>query len=165
MVTYSDFVEVIPGLYIGSHPEPEDPFDFGADVVVTLATDTSARATPPHGLLIHWSIKDGPIPPPEELDALVTIVHARLLTGAAVFVHCQAGMNRSALFVARVLMAHGMTAREAIDKVRERRHGSLGEEYAAWLLATPFPAPTRVNESSFSEPVGASTHGDRGSAR
>ena len=33
-MTFSDFAEVVPGLYIGSHPEPEDPFELGATVVV-----------------------------------------------------------------------------------------------------------------------------------
>lgn len=56
---------------------------------------------------------------------------------AAVYVHCQAGMNRSALVVARVLMARGMSGRAAVDLVRERRKGSLSDEYADWLLANP----------------------------
>ena len=60
--------------------------------------------------------------------------------GATVYVHCQAGMNRSALVVARILMVRGMNAREAIDLVRERRRGSLGDEYEAWLLSNPIEA-------------------------
>jgi protein-tyrosine phosphatase len=43
-------------------------------------------------------------------------------------------MNRSALVVARVLMEGGMSAQEAIDHVRDRRKGSLSDEYAEWLL-------------------------------
>jgi protein-tyrosine phosphatase len=42
-------------------------------------------------------------------------------------------MNRSALVVGRVLMAQGMTADEAIALVRDRRKGSLSDEYAEWL--------------------------------
>jgi protein-tyrosine phosphatase len=42
-------------------------------------------------------------------------------------------MNRSILVVARVLMAQGMTADEAIALVRDRRKGSLSDEYAEWL--------------------------------
>lgn len=91
--------------------------------------------------MIHWPIKDGPIPPPEILDSLASFVDTTLRVGAAVYVHCQAGMNRSALVVARVLMARGMSARDAIDLVRERRKGSLSDEYAEWLLANPIGGP------------------------
>lgn len=50
-----------------------------------------------------------------------------------VYVHCQAGMNRSGLVTARVLMEQGMSADEAIDTVPDRRRGSLSDEYADWL--------------------------------
>lgn len=136
-MTFSDYVEVVPGLYIGSHPEPEDPFELGATVVVTLTTGTTARAVPRNGVLIHWPIKDGPIPPPEILDGVASFVDTILRTSAAVYVHCQAGMNRSALVVARVLMARGMSAKDAIELVRERRKGSLSDEYAEWLRSDP----------------------------
>ena len=136
-MTFSDFNEVVPGLYIGSHPEPEDPFDFGATVVVSLTSGTSARSVPRHGVLIHWPIKDGPIPPPEILDAVAAFVDTCVRFGSAVYVHCQAGMNRSALVVARTLMRQGMSGQEAVDLVRERRKGALGDEYAEWLLSNP----------------------------
>lgn len=38
-----------------------------------------------------------------------------------VLIHCQAGLNRSSLIAARVLMLSGMTADEAITKLRENR--------------------------------------------
>ena len=72
--TFSDYVEVDEGLFVGSHPESEDPFELGANVVVCLASGTSVEAVP--------------------------------------------------------LMERGMTAREAIDRIRERRKGSLSDEYA-----------------------------------
>ena len=37
-MTFSDYAEVAPGLFVGAHPEPEDPFDLGANVVVCLAS-------------------------------------------------------------------------------------------------------------------------------
>ena len=141
IVTFSDYAEVVPGLYIGSHPEPEDPFELGATVVVTLTSGTTARAVPRHGVLIHWPIKDGPIPPLEVLEGVVSLIVTTMNAGAVVYVHCQAGLNRSALVVARVLMASGMTAQQAIDRVRERRSGALGDEYADWLLSNPPGAP------------------------
>ncbi len=123
----------MPGLFVGSHPEPEDPFELGADVVVCLASGTSVGSVPRNSVLVHWPIKDGPVPRAEVLRSLARLIRTCLDEGAVVYVHCQAGMNRSALVVARVLMAQGKTAEEAIERIRERRKGSLSDEYADWL--------------------------------
>jgi protein-tyrosine phosphatase len=132
-LTFSDYAEVTPGLFVGAHPEPEDPFDLGANVVVCLASGTSVGEVPRNGLLIHWPIKDGPVPDPETLRGIADLIVRCLGSGASVYLHCQAGMNRSVLVGALVLMHQGMTAEEAIERVRERRHGSLSDEYADWL--------------------------------
>jgi hypothetical protein len=58
--TYDDAVEIDDGLWVGSHPEPEDPFELGADVVITLTLEPAATSAPPGKLLIHWPIRDGP---------------------------------------------------------------------------------------------------------
>jgi protein-tyrosine phosphatase len=142
-MSYSDYAEVAPGLILGAHPEPEDPFELGADVVVCLAAGTSARAVPRNGVLVHWPIKDGPVPDADTLRGVARLIDGCVRSGQVVFVHCQAGMNRSALVVARALMEQGMGAREAIDRVRDRRHGSLSYEYADWLLSED-SANTRV---------------------
>jgi protein-tyrosine phosphatase len=159
-MTFTDFVDVIPGLYIGSHPEPDDPFELGANVVVSLTSDTTARSVPRNGLLIHWPIKDGPIPPVETLDAIASFIVTRLEVGSVVYVHCRAGMNRSALVVARVLMERGVSAREAIDLVRARRQGSLSDEYADWLLAHPIEASPDAERLFVSDQLGSSTYPD-----
>jgi protein-tyrosine phosphatase len=132
-LAFTDFVKLVPGPYVGAHPEPEDPFELGANVVVCLASGTSVKSVPRDGVLVHWPIKDGPVPRPEVLRSLTGLIDTCLKQGAVVYVHCQAGMNRSALVVGRVLMAQGMTADEAIALVRDRRKGSLSDEYAEWL--------------------------------
>jgi len=131
--SFSDFAEVAPGLFIGAHPEPEDPFDMGATVVVCLASGTSVRSVPRDGVLVHWPIKDGPVPEPETLRGIASLVAVCLRSGAVVYIHCQAGVNRSALVAARILMEQGMTAEQAIETVREQRRGSVSDEYADWL--------------------------------
>ena len=141
-MTFRDYAEVAPGLFIGSNPDPEDPFELGVRVVIAISDSTPARSVPRHGLLVHWPIKDGPIPPTEILDALARFVAIAVDSIGMVFVHCQAGLNRSALVTARVLMQRGMTAQEAIDRVRAKRSGALGDEYAAWLLAHPMHPET-----------------------
>jgi protein-tyrosine phosphatase len=54
------------------------------------------------------------------VDVWARWVNARRRTGA-VLVHCQAGLNRSSLVTARALMLEGMTARQAIGLIREKR--------------------------------------------
>jgi protein-tyrosine phosphatase len=132
---FSDFAELAPGLFVGAHPEPEDPFELGATVVVCLASGTSVRSVPRDGVLVHWPIPDGPVPDSDTLRGVASLVAACLRSEAVVYVHCQAGMNRSALVAARVLMEQGMSAQAAIETVREQRKGSLSDEYAAWLRA------------------------------
>jgi protein-tyrosine phosphatase len=134
-LAFTDFAKVVPGLYVGAHPEPEDPFELGASVVVCLASGTSVKSVPREGMLVHWPIKDGPVPQPQVLRSIAQLIDTCLRQGAVVYVHCQAGMNRSALVVARALMAQGMTADEAISLVRDRRKDSLSDEYAEWLVS------------------------------
>ncbi|WP_062516811.1 protein-tyrosine phosphatase family protein [Demequina gelatinilytica] len=47
--------------------------------------------------------------------------HERWTAGDRVLVRCQAGLNRSGLVMAMVLMLDGWTAEEAIRRIRERR--------------------------------------------
>lgn len=51
-------------------------------------------------------------------------------------VHCQAGLNRSSLVVVTALTLSGMTAREAIDLIREKRSPAClcNEAFERWLL-------------------------------
>jgi protein-tyrosine phosphatase len=143
-MTFRDYVELAPGLFVGGHPEPEDPFELGATVVVCLTDHSSVRQVPPGKLFVHWPIKDGPVPPEEPLRNLARLVDSCLGSGAVVYLHCRAGMNRSVLVAARVLMERGMSAEEAIAHVRDRRHGSLSDEYADWLRAEGVHHPRRA---------------------
>ncbi len=50
--SFSDYAEIAFGLYVGAHPEPEDPFELGATVVVCLAPETSVRSV---RATVFWS--------------------------------------------------------------------------------------------------------------
>jgi protein tyrosine phosphatase len=56
----------------------------------------------------------------EQVEVLAALVNQFRLQGP-VLVHCQAGLNRSSLIVARSLMLQGMSADEAISKLRTSR--------------------------------------------
>lgn len=71
---------------------------------------------------ITVTLYDGYDVDPTQIDSLVKIVTDWIDGDFEVLVHCQAGLNRSSLVVARVLMDYyGMTADEAIDFIREKR--------------------------------------------
>lgn len=54
------------------------------------------------------------------VDHIAALINEAKKTGP-VLVHCQAGLNRSSLLVARSLMLEGKTADEAINLLREKR--------------------------------------------
>lgn len=73
-----------------------------------------------------------------EVDELASLVNELLTTGDDVLVHCQAGLNRSSLIVARSLMIRDenpLTADEAIALIRERRSPAClcNPSFETWL--------------------------------
>jgi Polymorphic toxin system, DSP-PTPase phosphatase len=139
-----DHAEVIPGLYVGAFPSAS-PFDWGADVVVSLASAHACQSVPRNKLLIHLPIIEGEAPP-DEVRRLARLIASLLDDGLCVFVHCVAGRDRSPMLCARVLIEQGLEPRDAIQHVRAARVGSLGEgsggasatsriTYASWLLS------------------------------
>ena len=57
--------------------------------------------------------------------------------GLKTLIRCQAGMNRSGLITALVLVKHGMDVDEAISLIREKRHhlALYNASYTDWLRA------------------------------
>jgi protein-tyrosine phosphatase len=116
-----DADRIIPGLYLGSSPLVYDCSRF--DVVVLAARELQQ---PPYGScrVIHAPFNDTRQPSREEvLTALQAArkVRAELQHGQRVLVSCAAGINRSALIVALVLMMEGASASQAIRLVRNKR--------------------------------------------
>ena len=80
----------------------------------------------------------------EQVEAIARWVNACRETGP-VLVHCQAGLNRSSLVVARALMLAGKSAEDAISTLREKRSPAClcnhaFEEYLR-ALTTEQPMP------------------------
>jgi hypothetical protein len=87
-------------------------------------------------MLVHWPIKDGPVPEVEKLRGLARLIAGCLTGGAVVHVHCQAGMNRYALVVARNLDgARHDRSRGPSTPCPRTSEGSLSDEYGEWLLS------------------------------
>lgn len=75
------------------------------------------------------------VPNREVLDGIVDQIVASLNEGPTL-VHCQAGLNRSGLLSALVLMRLGRSAKDAIALLRERRHEVVlcNQTFENWLL-------------------------------
>lgn len=59
------------------------------------------------------------------------------VNGDRVLVRCQAGLNRSGLVIALIMIKSGLDAANVIDLLRSRRseYALCNEEYVAWLLS------------------------------
>jgi len=61
----------------------------------------------------------------EVFDAVVRNALGRIAEGVTVAVHCKAGKGRTGLFAACLLVRHGYTAEQAIERVHAAREGTL----------------------------------------
>lgn len=91
------------------------------DLVVTLYAD--AQPAPWGVEEIRFGFPDGRLTESaiERVLRIALTAHNRWIAGERVLIRCQAGVNRSGLVTALVLMLQGMSADEAIALLRERR--------------------------------------------
>ena len=106
---------------------------------------------------VHWPIPDGKIHGPVANRLL--LLAAALARRVGVAVHCRAGRNRSGLLVALIVRERlGLTGRDAMELVRERRPRALAnEDFAAWLDRLPAPMALAAHPSVETEATPAQT--------
>jgi len=71
----------------------------------------------------------------DRLKQAVEFGYNRLMAGDRVLVRCQAGLNRSGLVTALILMSTGLDAETAIEQIRKNRAeiALFNEDYVRWL--------------------------------
>ena len=125
-----DASEIIPGLWQGAFPLPEEPLAIPVDVVVSCTSEFE----PPHdffagGLIQAYRPMDDAKQTPEQIEyarQLADIVIYQVNAGRRVLVHCAAGLNRSGFVVALALKSLlGISGEAAILHVQSRRGGAL----------------------------------------
>ena len=145
------YSEVAPNLFMGGtddlatidQPQKLNHFEVNNefDCVVTLY----AWAAP-----ANWGVEERRFGFPDAsiIDEYIpTIVelaqwaHSKWSAGKRVNIRCQAGLNRSGLVTALILMISGLSADQAIDTLRAKRssYALCNGEYEHWLLTEAGP--------------------------
>ena len=139
--------EILPGLFQGG-TEDEDVVQVAAyghrfahetpyDVIVTLYA--SAQPAPWGVEELRFGFMDSALEGPdiERVVRAARFAYQRWTAGDTVLIRCQAGMNRSGLVTALVLVMAGLSPAQAVTLIRERRSsGALfNEHFVQWLLA------------------------------
>lgn len=77
--------------------------------------------------------------PIDDFKRIVTMAHSDWKRGERVLIRCQAGLNRSGIITALVLIREGYSAREALDLMRTARHPLVlfNDHFEQWLLKQP----------------------------
>jgi hypothetical protein len=112
----------------------------GLSAVIDLecGLDSGIPANPDKVIYVYFPFADEGVPTLHKLQAVARL-GADLVRGRErVLVHCQMGLNRSALVAGLVLVHNGMSGSEAVTRLQERRPGALyNEVFAAFLAEQP----------------------------
>ena len=99
------------------------------DVIIDLdgGLDTCIPTVPERCLYVYFPIYDDDeqIPPLSKLRAIARMAATLIQEGHVVLSHCGMGYNRSAFVAGLILVEIGMSGRQAVARLRERRPGAL----------------------------------------
>jgi atypical dual specificity phosphatase len=99
----------------------------GIELVLSLTEDPLRRdwVADASLLALHVPVNDMEAPTLEQIETCVSAIRRAHERQMGVAVHCAAGLGRTGVILACSFVAGGMTAQEAIDRVRHLRPGSI----------------------------------------
>jgi atypical dual specificity phosphatase len=102
----------------------------GIDVLLSLTEDRPRRDwVDDAGLLLyHVPMEDMEPPTPAQLDRCISAIQGAHKHNMGVAVHCGAGLGRTGVVLACYFVTKGLTAQNAIARVRRLRAGSVETE-------------------------------------
>jgi atypical dual specificity phosphatase len=128
-----------------AYPRAEAALADLADQGIVLLINLHKRAHDPdlltrYGLAeLHLPVRDFTAPRPEQLEHGVAAIERAIASGERVAVHCGGGLDRTGTLLACYLVRRGLSAAEAIARVRAARPGSVetrGQERAVEAYAS-----------------------------
>jgi atypical dual specificity phosphatase len=102
----------------------------GIELLIALAEDAPARHWINEAglMLAHHPVQDFTAPPQEELDKIVAAIQRAHENKFGVGVSCGAGLGRTGTVLACYFVTSGLSAQNAIARVRRLRPGSIEVE-------------------------------------
>jgi atypical dual specificity phosphatase len=99
----------------------------GVEVLVSLTEEPLPRHwVNEAGLMaVNVPVPDMEAPTDRQLDLLLDTIRKANSSGMGVAIHCAAGLGRTGTVLAAYFVAKGLSSREAVDKVRNLRPGSV----------------------------------------
>jgi atypical dual specificity phosphatase len=113
------------------HPYSSDDIAWlraqGIEILISLTeTPPPRKWLNDAGLMhVHLPVADMTAPDEEQFTQLLGVFERAARSGLGVAVHCAAGRGRTGVVLAAELIRQGMTAHEAMRKVRTLRPGSI----------------------------------------
>jgi atypical dual specificity phosphatase len=109
----------------------------GVEVLLSLTEDPPRRdwVNDAGLMVVHVPVVDMEAPTPEQLDRAISAIARAHETQMGVAVHCGAGLGRTGVVLACYFITKGMTASNAIARVRRLRPGSIETDEQADAVA------------------------------
>lgn len=119
--------------HLAALARPSDAGDFawlrkqGIELLISLTEDRPRRDWVDDAgmLVLHVPVEDMEAPTQDQLDRCVSAIERANGHGMGVAVHCGAGLGRTGVVLAAYFVAKGISAQNAIARVRRLRPGSI----------------------------------------
>jgi protein-tyrosine phosphatase len=109
-------------------------------VVIDLEQDVDQGipAHPDRVIYVYFPIRDEGLPSLSRLHTVARLGSDLLRQGERVLVHCEMGLNRSALLAGLILVHGGASGEDALQRLQDRRPGALfNERFCEYLRRQP----------------------------
>ena len=101
----------------------------GIKSIITMTEDPLPASWVQNVKYLHVPTEDLSAPDMEKIDHAIDFIQERIKNNEPIMVHCAAGVGRTGTILACYLMKyHNLSVKEAIDRVRNERPGSIQSE-------------------------------------